>query len=251
MRAPRNFNIQDTALDRPTFYIRSPWPATDHPAGSSPLRRTGGCGTEGMPEQPRSRTVLENAAASRYPAPTLSKRNTGPAEGRWCAPRKGAEDQWMKVPPEQLSVQFGSYPDEGRGNPTARSSGDKGRPWADRAKLRAATRSESRAGSESTVVTPTRHHRGEGRRIAGKATDARTRNGHRGIGSGTQGRLSEATREARNDGGLRPATLSVGPRSERASERPIVLAKPGNAGGGKGPHFRVLLRKTRARRLAR
>ena len=140
----------------------------------------------------------------------------------------------MKVPPEQLSVQFGSYPDEGRGNPTARSSGDKGRPWADRAKLRAATRSESRAGSESTVVTPTRHHRGEGRRIAGKATDARTRNGHRGIGSGTQGRLSEATREARNDGGLRPATLSVGPRSERASERPIVLAKPGNAGGREG-----------------
>jgi hypothetical protein len=51
--------------------------------------------------------------------------------------------------------------------------------------------------------------------------------------------------------GLRPATLSLGQRFDRASERPIVLAKPGNAGGGKGPHFRVLLRKTRARRLAR
>ena len=51
--------------------------------------------------------------------------------------------------------------------------------------------------------------------------------------------------------GLRPATLSMGQRSDWASERPIVLAKPGNAGGGKGPHFRVLLRKTRARRLAR
>ena len=51
--------------------------------------------------------------------------------------------------------------------------------------------------------------------------------------------------------GVRPATLSMGQRSDRASERPIVLTKPGNAGGGKGPHFRVLLRKTRARRLAR
>jgi len=71
------------------------------------------------------------------------------------------------------------------------------------------------------------------------------------IGSGTQGRFSEATREARKGAGVRPAPLSMGERSDRASERPIVLAKLGNASGGKGPHFRALLRKTRARRLAR
>src|SRR6266849_6445670 len=79
----------------------------------------------------------------------------------------------MQVSLEQLSVRFDSYPDGGRGNLLRRSSGDKGLPWADRANLRAATRSESRAGSERTVVTPTRHQRGEGRRIMVKQpTDA-------------------------------------------------------------------------------
>jgi hypothetical protein len=70
------------------------------------------------------------------------------------------------------------------------------------------------------------------------------------VGSSTQGRFSEATREARKDAGLWPATLSLGQWSDRASERLIVLAKPGNAGGGKEPHFRVLLKKTRVRGLA-
>ena len=157
----------------------------------------------------------------------------------------------MKVSSEQLSVQFGSYLDGGRSNPTRRSSGDKGLPWVDRANLRAATRSESRAGSESTVVTPTRQLRGEGRRIARKQPTGAHAMVTGVVGSGTQGRFSEATREARNGAGLWPARRSKGPRPDRASERPIVLAKPGNAGGGKGPHFRVLLRKTRARRLAR
>jgi len=157
----------------------------------------------------------------------------------------------MKVSLEQLSVQFGSYLDGGRSNPACRSSGDKGLPWADRANLRAATCSESRAGSESTVVTPTRPLRGEGRSIAMKQPTRAVAVVTGVVGSGTQGRFSEATREARKGAGLWPATLSSGQRSGRVSERPIVLAKPGNAGGGKGPHFRVLLRRTRTRGLAR
>ena len=36
----------------------------------------------------------------------------------------------------------------------------------------------------------------------------------------------------------------------RESERLIVPLKPGNGGGGKGPHFRMLLTRQRMRRLA-
>jgi len=48
------------------------------------------------------------------------------------------------------------------------------------------------------------------------------------------------------------ATLdgSAGCRSAWASERPIVLLTPGNAGRGKRPHFWMRLRKPRTRRLA-
>ena len=172
-------------------------------------------------------------------------------KGTYVCATKGAENQWMKVPPEQLSVQFGSYPDGGRGNPARRSSGDKGSPWADRANLWAATRSESRAGSESTVVAPTCRIRGEGRSIARKQPTRALAVATGVLGSGTQGRYSDATWEARNGCGIATRNGAVGCRSGRDSERPIVPRKPGNAGGGKGPHFRVLLNKTRTRRLAR
>ena len=144
----------------------------------------------------------------------------------------------MRVPPEQLSVQFGSYPDGGRGNPASRSSGDKGSPWADRANLWAATRSESRAGSESTVVTPTCRMRREGRSIARKQPTGALAVVAGVLGSGTQGRYSDATWEARNGCGVATCNGTVGCRSGRDSERPIVPRRPGNAGGGKGPHFR-------------
>jgi hypothetical protein len=71
------------------------------------------------------------------------------------------------------------------------------------------------------------------------------------VGSGTQGRFSDATWEARNGCGVATRNGTVGCRSDRDSERPIVPKKPGNAGGGKGPHFRVLLKEARTRRLAR
>ena len=186
------------------------------------------------PNQPLDRTAAESALS-----------------GRRGAPRKGAENQWMRVPLGQLSVRSDSYPDGGRGDALRRSSGDKGLPWADPANLWAATRSESRAGSESTVVTPTRPLRGEGRRIAGKKPTRALAVVTGVVGSGTQGRFSGATWEARRDAVHTAATAPLGCRSRRESERPIVPRKPGNAGGGKGPHFRVLLKETRTRRLAR
>ena len=42
----------------------------------------------------------------------------------------------------------------------------------------------------------------------------------------------------------------TGRRAMRESERPIVVVKPGNAGGAKGPRFWVLLKKARTGRLA-
>ena len=171
----------------------------------------------------------------------------------WAKPcaTKGAENQWMRVPLGQLSERSGSYPDDGWGNSTRRSSGDKGPPWADRANLRAATRSESQAGSESTVVTPTRPLRGEGRCITGKKP---TRAPVMVTGVvGAARREGSSTQRGRPDEmrGSQPVTAPVGCRSRRESERPIVPRKPGNAGGGKGPHFRVLPTETRTRRLAR
>jgi hypothetical protein len=99
----------------------------------------------------------------------------------------------MRVPLGQLSVRSDSYPDGGRGDALRRSSGNKGLPWADPANLRAATCSESRAGSESTVVTPTRPLRGEGRRSAGKKPTRAPALVTRVVGSGTQGRAVMAS----------------------------------------------------------
>jgi hypothetical protein len=48
----------------------------------------------------------------------------------------------MRVPLEQLSIQFDSYLDGGWGNFVRRSSGDKGLPWADRANLTEADEDE-------------------------------------------------------------------------------------------------------------
>lgn len=146
----------------------------------------------------------------------------------------------MRVPPGQLSVRSGSYPDGGWGNPTRRSSGDKGLPWADRANLWAATRSESRAGSESIVVTPTRRVSGEGRRIASKqptralAVVTGVLGAARREGSSTQRGRPDEMRCSQ-----RAATVSSGTAVSRESERLIVPGKPGNAGGGKGPWFKT------------
>jgi hypothetical protein len=171
-------------------------------------------------------------------------------EAKPCA-TKGAESQWMRVPRGQLSVRSGSYRDGGWGDPTRRSSWNKGLPWADRADLRAATCSESRAGSESKVVTSTRRLCGEDRSVARKQPTRALAMVTGVVGAARREGFSAQRGRPGRDAGLWSATTSSGRRSRRESERLIVPRKPGNAGGGKGPHFRVLLRKTRTRGLAR
>jgi hypothetical protein len=167
-----------------------------------------------------------------------------------CA-TKGARNQWMRVPHGQLSVRSDSYRDGGWGDSTRRSSWDKGLPWVDRANPRAATCSESRAGSESKVVTSTRRLCGEDRSIVRKKPTRALAMVTGVVGAARREGSSAQRGRPERDAGWQPVTASLGRRSRRESERPIVPWKPGNAGGGKGPHFRVLLRETRTRRLAR
>ena len=64
----------------------------------------------------------------------------------------------------------------------------------------------------------------------------------RSMGAGTQEEDSNATRETLPDGWVRPAQPDAcegQAGSGRESERFVVPSKPGNAGGGKGPHFQM------------
>jgi hypothetical protein len=74
--------------------------------------------------------------------------------------------------------------------------------------------------------------------------DARTQRSHRGNGDGTQAEEKHETREAPAVAGRdrQPDAREgqAGPRG--VTERLVVPPKPGNAGGGKGPQFKVNVR---------
>ena len=81
-------------------------------------------------------------------------------------------------------------------------------------------------------------------KVAGEVNDRSTQRSHRGNGDGTQTQEKYATREA-------PAVAArdrqpdaregqAGPYG--VTERFVVPLKPGNAGGGKGPQFKVNVR---------
>jgi hypothetical protein len=100
--------------------------------------------------------------------------------------------------------------------------------------------------SKVKLRTPTHFALGEGRSVAAKQPTRAAAAVRRGSGSGTRGRFfgqRGRSAEARGSDPERGFRL----RRKRKSERPIVPLKPGNAGGGKGPHFRVLWRERRRR----
>jgi hypothetical protein len=81
-------------------------------------------------------------------------------------------------------------------------------------------------------------------KVAGVANDKCTRRSHRGNGDGTPTQEKHETREA-------PAVATRGRQPEAregqagplgVAERLVVPMKPGNAGGGKGPQFKVNVR---------
>ena len=74
----------------------------------------------------------------------------------------------MKVPPEWLSVQLGSYPDRRRGRPSGWSSGDKSTTFRLAANRQAVTRVNLKQASKVKLWTPTRPIFGEGRSRQGR-----------------------------------------------------------------------------------
>jgi hypothetical protein len=167
-----------------------------------------------------------------------------------CA-TKGAENQWMQVPHEQLSVQFDSYPWGGWGNPPVLSDGDKG----PRVVVSEQTRGLQRAvnpeqASKVRMRSPTRHQRGEGRCVLAKQpTDAV------GTGAGVMG----AAREEGSAGNVGDPEGEAGSRLATAL-RVLVPPGVGEAHGteetgespaeGRGLTSGTLLARTRVRRLA-
>lgn len=161
---------------------------------------------------------------------------------------EGADNQWMKVPPEQLTIWFGSHLDGDASNCVVEAPGTmavKGglaTSWA-------ATRVNPEQAPKVQSWTPTHLRYGEGHSVRG-----RNRHAHSTRSTGVVG-------VAREEGCLGNVG---GPQCRRgrdpqcpgrghglgASERPIVPRKPGNAGRGKGPHFGALLEQPRAGGLA-
>ena len=105
--------------------------------------------------------------------------------------------------------------------------------------------SESRAGLESVVVDADSARTGGRLPRRGEEPTSAPAAVHRGSGSSTYGRSSDATWETRSCAGLHPQR-HLGWRRGRESERLVVPGKPGNAGGGKGPDFGCAVEVTKS-----
>jgi hypothetical protein len=116
--------------------------------------------------------------------------------------------------------------------------------------VRAVTRVNPEQASKVVPWTPTRLTNGEGWYPLSKQPTHADDGVHRGTGSSTGERFSAQRGRSALGERSRLSTPSVGRRPTWKSERSIVLRKPGNAGGGKGPRFWVLPTMPRIWRLA-
>ena len=161
---------------------------------------------------------------------------------------EGTENQWVQVPPEHVSVQLGSYPGDERGQLRWSKPRRQKVHLVHRANWRAVTRVNPEQASKVRDVDADSALTGGRPSRSGEAPTHAATAVHRGSGSGTSGRFSVATWEVRSaEGVILDVVLAA---AGRTSERPIVLRKPRNGGGGKGPHFWVRPRWPRTRRLA-
>jgi hypothetical protein len=112
------------------------------------------------------------------------------------------------------------------------------------ANARAVTRVNPEQASKVKMWTPTRLDNGEGRSAEGKEPTRAPFAVHRGNGNSTWGR-SEEQRGKLSLARVRCPRHGVGSWPVRVAERLVVPVKPGNAGGGKGPYFWVLLKEPR------
>jgi hypothetical protein len=118
--------------------------------------------------------------------------------------------------------------------------------------MQAETRVNVEQASKRTMRKPTRLRFGEGRRPAGQTSDIRLEDS---AGVVTSACMQE---ESRPEHGKperwkresEPAAREGQAGPCRVAERPVVARKPGNAGGAKGPWFRVSVVGDGARRVA-
>ena len=118
--------------------------------------------------------------------------------------------------------------------------------------MQAETRVNVEQASKRVLWEPTRLRYGEGRRPPGQMSDIRLGDS---AGVVTSACMQEEVvwNTGRPRGGGRDP--QPGPRERQAgpwrlAERPVVVRKPGNAGGAKGPRFRVSVVWVGARRVA-
>ena len=151
----------------------------------------------------------------------------------------------MKVPPGNWIAPPGSNRSGGGGNETVGASGVEGH-LGDLASMQAVTRVNAEQASKRLTQEPTR------RVIGGAAADGTVRANEdhqtcRGNGDGKQAKLTSSnTGSPSGDSrGDQPAAREsqVGPYG--VAERLVVLRKPGNSGGGKGPQLKTNARSNK------
>lgn len=145
----------------------------------------------------------------------------------------------VKVRSEELSVCLGSYLSNVCGDACVDASGKQACLEDTSANVRAATRVKPEQAPISLMWRSSRPYNGEDHRRVVRRTEAATRV-HRGIWAQHAQKHQGETREiCRGASARRNSSIRSWPRQK--SEEPIVVMKPGNAGGAKGLWFGVRL----------
>ena len=161
---------------------------------------------------------------------------------------QGQFTQPVRVRPQDVSVHLSSNPGGGEGDRAVEAPGREAR-FGGSASVRAVTRVKPEQASKSLMRAPSPLSMDEGRSGRPDAPTNEGRSARRGSGHSTYARADWQHGRPVGQAGR----LANGPaegRTRQASEGPIVLSKPGNAGGGKGPWFGVRPNEPRRGRLA-
>ena len=144
----------------------------------------------------------------------------------------------MKIPPGNWFAPPGSNRSSSGGNEAAEASGVEGR-LGDLASLQAVTDVNAVQAPKQVMQELTRRESGESR-SRWESTSESAHRSCRGIGDGmwTKGTRRNTGNPSGERGRAQPATRESQAGPFGVAERPVVLMKPGNAGGGKGPQLK-------------
>jgi hypothetical protein len=161
---------------------------------------------------------------------------------------KGIPVQRVQVPPEELSVRLGSYPDGGEGDRAVEASGTEVRFWR-AASMRAATRVKPEQASKGRMRAPSHPFLGEGRRGGVEQPTEEIPSARRGNGRGTY--VSIGMQHGRPAAELKywhPAVRGWG--RGRSRRGPYYLGSRVMPVEGRGPGSGCVLEESRSRGLA-